>query len=147
MLAQRVITPYPIAHIEEPEAHLHTSLMEPFARVLYESVTPDSGTPDVDQLWIATHHHHFALALEYFDVALVDGATTVTRLPRAKAARHFYEPGPIWEALRQLSTSTKARDAVVFRGADGAPVTAAQILDSIDNDPEQRLAGGVGGRR
>jgi ABC-type transport system involved in cytochrome c biogenesis ATPase subunit len=140
MLAQRVITPFPIAFLEEPEAHLHTSLMEPFARVLRESVTGDGGTPDVDQLWIATHHHHFALALEYFDVKLVDGATEVTPLPRAKAARHFYEPGPIWEALRQLASSAKERDAVVFRGAEGEPVTAAQILDSIERDPDQRLA-------
>jgi hypothetical protein len=143
MLAQRVITPSPIAHVEEPEAHLHTTLMEPFARILYESVTGvtgDGGPPDVDQLWIATHHHHFALALEYFDVQLAGGETTVTMKPRAKAATNFYEPGPIWEALRQLATSAKTRSAVVFRGADGAPVTAAQILDSIDNDPEQRLA-------
>jgi energy-coupling factor transporter ATP-binding protein EcfA2 len=140
MLAQGVITPSPIAQIEEPEAHLHTSLMEPFARVLHESVTGDLGTPDVDQLWIATHHRHFALALEYFDVRLVDGATKVEPLPRAKAARHFYEPGPIWEALRQLAQSAKERDAVVFRDAQGAPVTAAQILASIEQDPEQQLA-------
>jgi hypothetical protein len=86
MLAQRVITPFPIAHVEEPQAHLHTSLMEPFARVLHESVTGDGGTPDVDQLWIATHHHHFALALQYFDVQLVNGATTVTRRPREDRA-------------------------------------------------------------
>jgi hypothetical protein len=140
MLAQRVITPFPIAQLEEPEAHLHTSLMEPFARVLAESVAGDGGTPDVDQLWIATHHHHFALALDYFDVQLVDGATTVTRTPRAKSAVHFYEPGAIWEALRQLATSAKSRSAVVFRDAEGAPVTAAEILDSIDQDPEQRVA-------
>jgi hypothetical protein len=140
MLAQRVITPFPISHIEEPEAHLHTSLMEPFARALLESVAGEGGTPDVDQLWIATHHHHFALAREYFDVEMVDGATKVTRKPRAKAAIHFYEPGPIWEALRQLATSAKERDAVVFRGVDGSPVTAEQILDSIDDDPEQRVA-------
>jgi predicted ATPase len=140
ILAQSVITPFPIAQIEEPEAHLHPSLMEPIARVLRESVAGDAGTPDVDQLWIATHHHHFALALEYFDVQLVNGATTVSRLPRAKAAQHFYEPGPIWEALRQLASSAKTRDAVVFRGEDGSPVTAAQILDSIEKDPEQRVA-------
>src|SRR5205823_5690330 len=130
-------TPFPIAHIEESEAHLHTLLMEPFAHILHESVVPDTGTPDVDQLWIATHHHHFALALDYFDVQLIDGATVVTKKPRAKAASHFYEPGPIWEALRQLATSAKTRSAVVFRNAEGAPVTAAEILDSIENDPEQ----------
>ena len=140
MLAQRVITPFPIAFLEEPEAHLHTSLMGPFAQVLLDSVQGDGGVPDVDQLWIATHHHHFALALEYFDVQLVDGATQVTRLPRAKAAQHFFEPGPIWEALRQLASSAKQREAVVFRAADGAPVTAGQILDSIEKDPMQQVA-------
>lgn len=140
MLAQRVITPFPIAFLEEPEAHLHTSLMGPFAQVLLDSVQGDGGVPDVDQLWIATHHHHFALALEYFDVQLVDGATQVTRLPRAKAAPHFFEPGPIWEALRQLASSAKQREAVVFRAADGAPVTAGQILDSIETDPMQQVA-------
>lgn len=140
MLGQRVITPFPIAHIEEPEAHLHISLMEPLARVLHESVAGDDAPPDVDQLWIATHHHHFALALEYFDVSLESGATKVSRLPRAKAMGHFYEPGAIWEALRQLASSAKTREAVVFRSADGSPVTAAQILDSIEKDPEQRVA-------
>ena len=139
MLAQRVITPFPIALLEEPEAHLHTSLMEPFADVLTDSVEGEGGVPDVDQLFVATHHHHFALALEYFDVKGVDGATQVERLPRAKAARHFWEPGPIWEALRQLAKSAK-ESAVVFRDADGQPVTAGQVLESIEKDPDQKLA-------
>lgn len=139
MLAQRVITPFPVALLEEPEAHLHTSLMEPFADVLTDSVEGEGGVPDVDQLFVATHHHHFALALEYFDVKLVGGATQVERLPRAKAARHFYEPGPIWEALRQLANSAK-ESAVVFRDADGQPVTAGQVLESIEKDPDQKLA-------
>lgn len=108
MLAQRVITPFPIAQVEEPEAHLHTLRMESLAKALLEAVRGDGGTPDVDQLWIATHHHHFALAPEYFDVSLVDGATVVERKPRAKAAEHFYEPGPIWEALRQLAMRNPA---------------------------------------
>lgn len=140
MLAQRVITPFPIALLEEPEAHLHPSLMEPFAQVLLDSLSVEGGPADVDQLWIATHHHHFALALEYFDVNVVEGATTVSRLPRAKAARHFFEPGPIWEALRQLASSAKDRQAVVFRSADGRGVTAGEVLDSIEKDPEQELA-------
>jgi hypothetical protein len=61
-------------------------------------------------------------------------------LPRAKAARHFFEPGPIWEALRQLANSAKTREAIVFRRADGSPVTAGAILESIEADPEQRIA-------
>lgn len=140
MLAQRVITPFPIAQLEEPEAHLYSTLMASFARVLYESVEGEGGVPDVDQLFIATHHHHFALALEYFDVSLKDGRTVVQRLPRAKAARHFYEPGPIWEALRQLASSAKEGSAVVFRNGDGQPVTAQEVLDSIEKDPDQTIA-------
>src|SRR5262249_14768671 len=50
MLGQRVITPYPIAHVEEPEAHLYKDLMDPLARVLRESVLGNGGPPDVDQL-------------------------------------------------------------------------------------------------
>jgi energy-coupling factor transporter ATP-binding protein EcfA2 len=140
MLAQRVITQSPIALVEEPEAHLHTTLMGKLAKILLDSVSGEDGRPDVDQLWIATHHHHFALARDYFDVQLVDGATTVSKKPRALAARHFYEPGPIWEALRQLASSAKERQAVVFRNAEGQKVTAGQILESIENDPEQRVA-------
>jgi ABC-type transport system involved in cytochrome c biogenesis ATPase subunit len=140
MLAQRVITPHPIAFLEEPEAHLHPTLMDPLAKVLVDSLAGQSGVPDVDQLWIATHHHFFALALEYFDVKLTDGATEVVRLPRAKAAPHFYEPGPIWEALRQLAHSAAQRDAVVFRAKDGRPVTAGEVLDSIEKDPKQEVA-------
>jgi hypothetical protein len=140
MLAQSAMTPFPIAQIEEPEAHLHTSLMARLAHILHQSVTGDGGAPDVDQLWIATHHHHFAISPDYFDVKLDGGATTVTRKPRAKAAPHFYEPGPIWEALRQLATSAKTRSDIVFRNAEGAPVSAAEILESIESDPEQRVA-------
>jgi hypothetical protein len=142
MLGQRVITPFPIAVLEEPEAHLHVSLMQPLARVLRRSVDgTESMAPAVDQLWMATHHHCFAIASTYFDVAMVDGWTTVTQLPRAKAAQHHWEPGPIWEALRQLAGSAKERDAVVFRDGTGSAVTAGQVLESIEQDPEQRVAG------
>jgi energy-coupling factor transporter ATP-binding protein EcfA2 len=140
LLAQRVITPYPIAFLEEPEAHLHPSLMIPFGQVLLDSLAGAKEDPDVEQLWIATHHHLFALALEYFDVRIMAGATEVRRLPRAKAAPHYYEPGPIWEALRQLAHSAKQKESVVFRTPDGRSVTAGEILDSIEKDPRQAVA-------
>ena len=104
MLGQRVIAPSPIAHVEEPEAHLHKTLMDPLARVLCEAVLGDGGTPDVDQLWVATHHHLFAISEEFFDVSL-DGAgsTQVEKRPREEAILHFYEPHPYWETSARSS--------------------------------------------
>lgn len=135
MLAQDVITPYPIALLEEPEAHLHTSLMEPLARLLQDSVNPKEGNPDVDQLWIATHHHHFAIAPEFFDVSLDEkGATRVERKKRDLAAPHFYEPGPYWDTLRDLLRSGMSADTVVSLDADGKPIRAGEILASIEGD-------------
>src|SRR5262249_11783613 len=114
MLGQRVITPYPISMLEEPEAHLHKTLMEPLARVLRESVRGDGGTPDVDQLWMATHHPLFAIADEFYDVRLDHrGATRVERRKRDEAVKHFYEPSPYWETLRGLVTSGMSPDTVI----------------------------------
>jgi len=135
MLGQRVITPFPIAFIEEPEAHLHKSLMTLLARVLRASVAGEDGPPEVDQLWIATHHHCFALADEYFDVALDDtDATQVTQAPRDQAVQHFYEPSPYWDTLELLVQNGLARDTVVYRDPPGHAVTAGAVLDSIHGD-------------
>ena len=139
MLGQRVITPFPIAHVEEPEAHLHKALMEPLARVLRESVLGDGETPDVDQLWMATHHHYFAIANEFFDVSLDEqGATHVARRPRDEAAVHFYEPSPYWDTLRGLVESGMSSDTILSLDAQGQPITARAVLDSIKGD--RRLA-------
>lgn len=135
MIAQRVITPSPIALIEEPEAHLHKTLMEPLARVLSESVHGDGGTPDVDQLWMATHHHLFAIANEFFDVSLgEDGSTIVSRRKREEAAVHFYEPSPYWDTLRGLVESGMSPDTVVSLDEVGKPIRAKDVLDSIQGD-------------
>lgn len=135
MLAQRVITPHPVAHLEEPEAHLHKTLMEPLAALLRESVLGDGGPPDVDQLWMATHHHYFAIAQEFFDVSIGDeGQTLVERRKRDEAAVHFYEPSPYWDTLRGLVESGMSPDQVVSIDAQGAPVRAKDILASIQGD-------------
>ena len=135
MLGQRVITPYPIAHLEEPEAHLHKTLMERLARVLRESVLGDGGTPDVDQLWMATHHHYFAIADEFFDVSIDDqGATRVARRKRDEAVKHFYEPSPYWDTLRGLVQSGMSADTVVSLDAQGQPIRAKDVLASIEGD-------------
>lgn len=135
MLAQRVITPFPITHLEEPEAHLHVTLMEKLAPILLESVLGDGSTPDVDQLWMATHHHMFAIAEEFFDVSLDDqGATNIVRRKRDEAVRHFYEPSPYWDTLRGLVESGLSAETVVSLDDQGNPVTARQVLDSIHGD-------------
>jgi hypothetical protein len=135
LLAQRVFTPHPIAHMEEPEAHLHKDLMEPFARVLRDSVDGNGNPPDVDQLWIATHHRYFAIAERYLDVSLDQrGATRVSWKPRDESAVHFYEPSPYWETLRGLVESGMDPETVVSQDVEGQPVHAKDILASIQGD-------------
>jgi ABC-type transport system involved in cytochrome c biogenesis ATPase subunit len=135
MLAQRVVTPYPIAQIEEPEAHLHASLMEPFARILHESVSRDSGTPDVDQLWIATHHHHFAIAEHFYDVSLdPKEGTKVEKRPREEAIKHFYEPHPYWETLRTLIEDKMLDPDTILVEDDSGAIRARDVLSSMHGD-------------
>jgi hypothetical protein len=135
MLAQRVITPYPIACLEEPEAHLYKTLMETLARVLQASVAGVAGVPDVDQLWIATHHHYFALADHFFEVRLDgDGATQVEKKRRDEAIAHFFEPSPYWDTLELLVKEGMSPDAVVYRDAEGNPATAGDVLASLRGD-------------
>jgi hypothetical protein len=139
MLAQRVITPFPIAHLEEPEAHLHRKLMEPLASLLRESVLGDDSRPDVDQLWIATHHHYFAITPDYFDVSVGEhGQTVIRRRKRDEAVKHFYEPSPYWDTLRELVKEGMDPDQIVSLDADGQPISARDILESISGD--RRLA-------
>jgi energy-coupling factor transporter ATP-binding protein EcfA2 len=137
MLAQRVITPFPIAHLEEPEAHLHKTLMEPFARVLRDSVLGNGDQPDVDQLWITTHHRYFNLASEFFDVSLdEEGSTRIVRRPRDEAAEHFYEPSPYLDTLRHLVESGMSPEAVVYRDEQDNPITAKDVMQSLEGDQE-----------
>lgn len=133
MLAQQMLEMCPVVQMEEPEAHLHRGLMEPLADYLASSVLEEGGRePDVDQLWIATHHHYFALAPGYLDVALVDGKTTVTTRRREEAPpRHFYEPGPFWDALKALLHSGIQEGDVIYTDSTGRPVTAGELRKAI----------------
>ncbi len=132
LLAQRVLDSSPVVQLEEPEAHLHTALMRPLAALLLSAVQPRGEAHDapIDQLWIATHHHLFAIDREFFEVTLKNGETVVERKNRAQAAQHFYEPGALWDALRSLLDHGLSPDTVIFRTADGNSVTAQQILES-----------------
>jgi hypothetical protein len=134
MAAEVLVQRRPIVLIEEPEAHLHAELMEQFARFLRIETEEASEQSPIDQLWISTHHHAFAIAHEYFEVTHhPTRGTTVQRRDRAFAAKHFYEPGPLWEALRSFANST-SRETVVMHDSDGHSITAGEILDSIDGD-------------
>jgi hypothetical protein len=140
MAADILVDQRPVVFIEEPEAHLHAELVEKLARFLRIEAEEASRASPIDQLWISTHHHAFAIAPEYFEVEHDPSrGTTVQRRNRVHAAKHFYEPGPLWEALRSYAEST-SRETVVMHDRDGHPVTAGEILDSIEGDRERANA-------
>lgn len=131
LLLDVLVAATPIVQIEEPEAHLHKKLMLRLAKLLEKLVEKN----DVDQLLLATHHHAFAIAPQYYDVTYDDEhGTRAIPTNRAKAIDHFYEPGPLWEALRSLVASGLQDDAVIFRDESGAPKRAREILASIKEE-------------
>jgi hypothetical protein len=135
MVASMFLNASPILQMEEPEAHLHSQRMIPLAHYLQQAVTPTSGDPVIDQLWLETHHHAFAISPYYLDVSMdYDGWTQAAMTKRSQAIKHFYEPGPFWEALRQLVDSALNDDTVVFRDASGLAITASMVKDSIEGD-------------
>lgn len=136
LMAWQVLGACPIRSIEEPESHLHWRLMETLADYLRASVeSKDGAPPEVDQLWLETHHHAFALWPTYFDVSLVDGKTVVEKKPRTEAApKHFYEPGPFWDALKELLQNGVQEGDVIFVDQQGEPVTAGALRKAIDSE-------------
>lgn len=115
--------------VEEPEAHLHAPTSGLHLRKLLRRLV-DEG--HIEQLFIATHSNLFDLDPEgYFDVSLDEtGATVVKRCPIQEVDRHFYEPGPTLHALEELLATAPA-DKVMFRRADGSPVTAAEMVEML----------------
>jgi len=129
LLLEVLISGAPIVQLEEPEAHLHKKLMLRLADILQDVIKDH----DVDQLFLATHHHAFAIAPEYYDVTYDDEhGTRAKRTNRAKAIEHFYEPSPLWDALRSLVDSGLTQDAVLFRDETGRAVRAKEVLASIE---------------
>ncbi len=141
LLAESHVADCPILQIEEPEAHLHTTLMDKLTSYLssgIREVDEQTQRPAFDQIWLATHNHQFALAPTYLDVSLGSQGTEVRCLPRSAAANHFYEPGPLWDVLRDLVDKGIPDDSIILYDAEGNPVHARQILESIKGD--HRLA-------
>lgn len=135
MMAENFLSGCPILEIEEPEAHLHRKMMEPLAKYFLNIVEKNDGPDSIDQLWLATHHHLFTLGKKYIDVSLdSNGWTKVEEKPREKAAPHFYEPGPFWDALVSLMKSGMRDDSVLFKDETGRPVHASEVKASIDGD-------------
>jgi len=131
LLLDVLVSATPVVQIEEPEAHLHKSLMLRLAKLLERVVEKH----DVDQLFIATHHHAFAIASTYYDVTYDDEyGTRAIPTEREKASKHFYEPGPLWDALRALVASGLRENAVLFRDEFGNPVHAREVLASIEQE-------------
>ncbi len=123
--------------VEEPEAHLHAptsgvALRRLLARLLEEKI--------VDQLFVATHSNLFDLNPDsYWDVKLGELGTVATREPLARIDRdHLYEPGPAKHALQQLLRYAPANE-VVFHRANGTPITASEMLSSLESDDETAI--------
>lgn len=126
-----------IVMIEEPEAHLHRNMVLELAEFFKREMDPEGPNDNfvINQLWLETHHHAFALAPFYLDVSMnAEGWTEVRTERRSRAIEHFYEPSPFWEALRQLVAEAIDEDDVVFRDAGGQPVTARMLKESIEGD-------------
>jgi predicted ATPase len=128
-----------LAAIEEPEAHLHAPTTGRRLRALLSQLVAEG---QVDQLFIATHSNLFDLDPSgYWDVSL-DPETGTTTVQRARLsdidARHLYEPGPAKHALAQLLRYAPV-DEVVSRGPAGEPITAGEMLASLQADDDRAM--------
>jgi hypothetical protein len=131
LLLDVLVSSTPVVQIEEPEAHLHKKLMLRLAQLLERLVA--DGT--LDQLVIATHHHAFALAPHYYDVTCdEEHGTRAILTDRARAIHHFYEPSPLWEALRSLVSAGLRDNAVLFLDENSQSVHARDVLASIEDE-------------
>ena len=89
----------------------------------------------MEQLWIATHHH-LLLALEYFDVRIMAGATS--KGDYQGQATPLLRPGPIWEALRQLASRSR-KNRLCSDFPDGRSVTAGGFWTRLEDQDKQWL--------
>lgn len=114
--------------IEEPEAHLHAPTTGRDLRLLLGRLVNENH---IDQLFVATHSNLFDLdETGFWDVRLENGETKVEKKSLDAIDVHLYEPGPTLHALEELLSFAPA-DKVMFRTADGAPVTAEEMRNRL----------------
>jgi hypothetical protein len=131
ILAQAMLSGARAVGIEEPEAHLHAPTTGRHLRELLKRLVDEKH---IDQLFIATHSNLFDLdPTGYFDVSLQNGETVVTKKPLDAIDQHLYEPGPAKHALQRMLQHMPP-DEIMFRRADGSPVSAAEMLDLLRED-------------
>lgn len=134
ILALAMVPGASVVAVEEPEAHLYWSTQRTL-RAALERLCLDETTPP-GQFLVETHSHEFVFGTRYFDVSMVDGATRVERRPNPEAHRHFHEPGPVRDALRDLLRVQLRPDEPLYTPAGKEPVTAARMLDLLERgDP------------
>ncbi len=130
ILGQAMLSGAQAVAIEEPEAHLHAPTSGRHLRLLLERLVREKH---VDQLFIATHSNLFDLdAGGFFDVRLENGETLVQKKPLDAIDEHLYEPGPTLHALEEL-LSFAPPTKIMFRAADGTPITAVEMRSMLRN--------------
>jgi len=128
ILGQTMLSGARAIGIEEPEAHLHAPTTGRDLRLLLARLVKEKH---IDQLFIATHSNLFDLDdTGFFDVRLENGETMVAKKPLDAIDAHLYEPGPTLHALEELLTFAPP-DKVMFRRADGTPITAPEMRDML----------------
>lgn len=128
ILAQAMLSNSRVVAIEEPEAHLHAPTTGLHLRELLRRLVNDRH---IDQLFIATHSNLFDLDdTGFWEVRFENGETLVAKRPLDEIDRHLYEPGPTLHAFEELLKLSDP-DRVMFRRADGTPVTAREMLSLL----------------
>lgn len=137
LASELLLTRPMLLHFSEPEAHLHASMMQPLANYLRELVVPEAedATPQVDQLWLETHHRLFALDRDFWDVSLVDGWTVVKKRPRREGFVHYFEPGPFLGLLREHLDAGGDPDAPAYVDHELGVRTVRQLVEEFDKNP------------
>jgi hypothetical protein len=128
ILAQAMLSGADIIAVEEPEAHLHAPSTGRMLRQLLQRLVHEEH---IDQLFIATHSNLFDLDdTGFFDVRLENGETLVQKKPLDAIDQHLYEPGPTLHAFEELLRLSEP-ERVMFRRADGAPVSAREMVSML----------------